>query len=598
MKQTLLLCLLISFFITGFAQKKEIPVKNYFADAEYFFVEEEYIDALQDYLVVSGKGFEDNANINYRIGVCYLNIPGQKEKSIDYLLKASGATSDKYSGLSLREEFAPLDALLYLGNAYRVNNKLDKAIEWYSNYMEVLPDQAVDEKKYAKKQIESCLIAKEYLLDPLAIKFTPVGSVINTASSNHNCVVSGDGSTLIYMTKLPFYEAVFMSKKRGSNWGRPVNITPQIMSDGDQFVCDISFDALTLLLVKEDEFDSDIYISTFENGQWTKSKPISKAINSRYWESHASLSKDGNTLYFTSNKPGGVGMVDIYVSYKENKDWSTPKNIGPSVNSELSEDAPFITDDGNSLYFSSQGHTNMGGYDYFVTHKTDSGWTGPENLRYPLSTTDEDVFYYPWNNGESGYVHKMLDGGKGSWDVYMAGMLDEEEVEEALTEQVIEDVDEEQVVQEAIEEIEEAVIEFEAKAMLFGFDAYSLTSESKNEVSKYIELLKQDSELGLKIIGYTDALGPENYNILLSKRRAEAVKKYVVEKGIPENKIQTEGKGEQDFIAKNSNPDGTDNPEGRKYNRRVEIEIIGIDENKILIRKINIVPESLKYQQK
>ncbi len=598
MKQTLLLCLLIGFYITGSAQKIEIPLKDYFADAEYFFAAEEYIDALQDYMEVLNKGFVNNANINYRIGVCYLNIPGQKDKSIDYLLKASESASDKYSASTLKEEFAPLDALLYLGNAYRTNNQLDKAVEWYNNYIEVLPDQAADEKKYAKKQVESCLIAKEYLQDPSAIKFTPVSPVINTASSNHNCVVSGDSTTLIYMTKLPFYEAVFMSKKRGNNWGRPINITPQIMSDGDQFVCDISYNASTLLLVKEDEFNSDIYISIFENGQWTKSKPISKVINSRYWESHASLSKDGKTIYFTSNKPGGIGMVDIYVSHLEGNDWSTPQNLGPAVNSELSEDTPFITEDGNSLYFSSQGHTNMGGYDFFVTHKTDSGWTGPENLRYPLSTTDEDIFYYPWNNGKLGFVHKILDEGKGSWDIYVAGELDEGEVEDALTEQVVEDVDEEQVVQEITEKTVEEVIEIETKAILFGFDAYSLTPEARNEISKYLEALKQDSEVSLKISGFTDALGPENYNIMLSKRRADAVKKYIVEKGIPEKKIETVGKGEQNFIAKNSNADGSDNPEGRKYNRRVEIELIGVDNNKIHIRKVNIVPESLRYQQK
>ncbi len=596
MRHTLLLLLIFLLALNGYSQMKEIPLKDYFSDAEFFFGEEEYIDALQDYMVVYNQGYQDNANINYRIGVCYLNIPGQKDKSIEYLLKAVENVSPKYNGLYMKEEFAPLDALLYLGNAYRINDQLDVAKEWYSKYLNLLPEVAVAERKYAKKQIESCDLAREYLDNPEPVKFTNLGSTINTNSSNHNCVVSGDGNTMVYMTKLPFYEAVFMSKKKDGNWSRPINITPQIMSDGDQYVSGISYDGTTILLVKEDEFDSDIYISTFENGMWNKSKPISKNINTRFWESHACLSKDGKTIIFASNMPGGFGMVDLYMSELQNDgSWSNPKNLGNTINSELSEDTPFLTEDGNSLYFSSQGHNNIGGYDFFVSHKQDTGWSTPENLKYPLSTTDEDIFYYPWDNGKYAYVQKILDDGLGSFDIYFVGPANEGEMEEIITEQVSEDVNEEEEIQVPDES---KYLEFDIKPVHFEFDKSGLTQGAKEELNQYVGMLQKFPDLKLKLIGHTDALGSDAYNQKLSERRAASVVDYLKSQGIEGGRLESVGMGEKEFIAINANADGSDNPEGRKYNRRVDIIVIDMRDEHIVLKKINPVPEPLRINNK
>jgi outer membrane protein OmpA-like peptidoglycan-associated protein len=593
MRQLLLIPFLFFLFcLNGYNQKKEIPLRDYFNDAEFFFAEEEYVDALQDYMVVYNQGYKENANINYRIGICYLNIPGQKEKSIDYLLVATQNVSAKYSGLYMKEEFAPLDAFLYLGNAYRIDNQMEKAKESYSKYVEMLPEVAVVEKRYAEKQIESCDLAMTFMANPLPIKFTNLGSIINTNGSNHNCVVSGDGSTLIYMTKLPFYEAVFMSKRRGNNWSRPTNITPQIMSDGDQYVTGISYNGNTILLIKEDEFDSDIYISNFENGQWNKSKPLSKNVNSRFWESHASMSKDGKTIYFSSNKTGGLGMSDIYVTeQQEDGSWSAPKNLGNVVNTNLGDDTPFISEDGMSLYFSSQGHNNIGGFDYFVSHKNDTGWSTPENLNYPLSTTDEDIFYYPYNNGELAYVHKILDDGLGSFDIYLVGPADDGAMEELITDQVIEEVEED-------EEVETKYLEFDIRPVHFDFDKHGLTAKAKNELNEYVGLLKKYSELKLKLVGHTDAIGSDAYNQKLSERRANSVVTYLKSQGIEGSRLESDGKGEKEFIAINTNPDGTDNPEGRKYNRRVDIMVIDMRDDSIIFKKINPVPLPLRIGKK
>ncbi|MBN2485046.1 MAG: OmpA family protein [Bacteroidales bacterium] len=593
MKRFLILGIFFSFFSAiGYNQKAEISLKEYFADAEFFFASEEYSDALQEYLEVYKRGYEGNANINYKIGICYLNIPAQKEKSIEYLVAASEKVSSKYRGSTLSETTAPIDAFLFLGNAYRVNNKLGKAIESYNHYLSILPELAVEEKGYALKQIEACNIAQEFFNDSAKVTFKNLGQIINTSSSNHNCVVSADGSTMVFMTKLPFYDAVFMSKKRGSNWSRPVNITPQIMSDGDQFVTGISHSGSCILLARQDAFDSDIYISYYENGEWTKSKPLGKPFSSRYFESHASFGKDENTIFFTSNRPGGIGGMDIYYSVrKPDGAWGEPVNIGADINTPLNEDTPFLSDQGNRLYFSSQGHMNMGGYDFFAAHLTDSGWTNPENLRYPLSTTDDDLFHFPWKEGEAAYVQKIFDDGLGSWDIYM--------VEPAIEAPVAEPVAE--VIKEAVQETQDKkaeTIEFESKPVLFGFDAYTLTAEAKAEINRYIALLKKHPALSITVKGYTDALGPEHYNMLLSERRAATVVKYMTEQGLAPEKLKIMGMGESNFIAANTKPDGSDNPEGRKLNRRVELEISGIDPSKIIIRRIDIVPREFKIPEK
>jgi hypothetical protein len=190
-----------------------------------------------------------------------------------------------------------------------------------------------------------------------------------------------------------------------------------------------------LLLTKEDEFNSDLYQSKFVDNRWTPSIPVKGIdINTKYWESHGSFSKDGKLLYFTSNRKGGIGDEDIYVSKQlDNGEWGAPRNLGKNINTSLNEDTPFITEDGKTLYFSSQGFTNMGGYDIFVSHfEGDTAWSLPENMGYPFSTTDDDLFYFPAENGRIGYLSRIMSDGNGGMDIYKVGE------KEALSEPIAE----------------------------------------------------------------------------------------------------------------------------------------------------------------
>ncbi len=602
-----------AFLLLGFcrlpAQNNDETLREYFLDAEFFLEQEAYVDALYDYLEVYNRGFEDNANINYRIGVCYLNIPGQKEKAIPYLIKAVENTTDKYKEGVLRETKAPIDAVLYLGNAYRINNQLDKAIDTYNKYKDLAIDYDKKAVEFADKQIEACQIAKEFINDPVHFEKTNLGPVINTSSSNFKAVVSGDGNTLLYMNELPFYDAVYYSKKVNNEWTTPVNITPQIQSDGDQYVCSVSYDGTRLYLSREGNFDSDIYFSNLVDGQWTKSAPLGNNINTKYWESHASISKDGKTLYFTSNRKGGEGEMDIYKSQLDNDGkWGEAVNLGNKINSALNEDTPFITEDGKSLYFSSQAHKGMGGYDIFVSHLDSSSgnWSTPENLGYPINTTDDDLFFYPWDNGKDAYVSLFSDEGYGKEDIYRLKLVPEEEIEETIAEAIAEDVDEEDALQKidtistsdtvTIPEKQEEVKVFELRPLYYGFDTYRLSEEGMKELNRMIVLLNDNPNIKLVVSGHTDALGPDSYNQGLSEKRAQAAVDYLVNKGIDKSRLKAVGYGEKRPVAINKNPDGSDNPEGRKYNRRVEIEVSGADSSSIIFKKATI-PEEFRIKK-
>ncbi len=623
MKTTLFIAFLSLSGLTLFAQERtQAELKEFFYDAEFFFAQEEYVDAVYDYLELYNNGFSDNGNINYRIGICYLNIPGQKEKSIPYLLEAVKQVSEKYKESTIKQKAAPVDAYLFLGNAYRVNNQLNKAIEAYNKYKEIA--STAEELKYADQQIAACNLAITQMGSPKQVKFTNLGDSINGISSNYKGVVSGDGSLLVYMNELPFYDAVYTSTYRDNGWSSPVNITPQIQSDGDQYVTAVSHDGKKMYLTREDAFNSDIYTSTFENDRWTKSLPLAGTeINTKFWESHASVSRDGKTLYFTSNRKGGLGDMDIYVTKMlPTGVWGDPVNLGPVVNTQLNEDTPFITENDSILYFSSQGHQSMGGYDIFVTRLNAVGeWSKPENLGYPVNTTDDDLFYYPWSNGRIGYLSRIETDGKGKEDLYAVQPVGDLPLDEliasvlhpspiavppALTEEKRAAAEEKPVeAPEAAEEKEPAEepaeepkvpATVELDPVYFAFDNAQLTEAGKAQLDKLIGLMNDFPIIRVRLVGHADAKGPAEYNLRLSEKRAVSVMQYLTSRGIQASRMETKGLGEKNFAAVNSNPDGTDNPEGRKLNRRVEYEIVG-ENDKVLIIRATPVPERLKFKE-
>ncbi len=413
-------CLVVTtvFSISVFAQDNK-SIQDSFLEAEYFLMNGDYSDALTYYLPLYEK-FPDNANLAYCIGVCYLNIPGKKNLSIQYLETATKNMSAKHKEGSVRQTAAPYDALYNLGKAYRINYMFDKAKETYQKYLStLLPDDHVNQD-FVKHEIEVCDMAKELIAKPVQYNEVNIGEMFNDEKANFNPVISADGKSFAYMVSLKFYDAVMFSRLIDGKWTAPVNITPDLQADGEIYISCLSANGKLLFLSKSENDNSDIYMSTFDGTKWSKIAKLNKNINTKYWESHGFMSDSGDQLIFASDRPGGFGGLDLYISKKVNGDWGPPVNIGPEINTQFNEDRPFLINNGKTLFFSSQGHENMGGYDIFRSDLQSNGlWSNPANLGYPLNTPDDNFFFMPIGNGRSGYyaIYKDL-GGYGREDIY------------------------------------------------------------------------------------------------------------------------------------------------------------------------------------
>jgi outer membrane protein OmpA-like peptidoglycan-associated protein/tetratricopeptide (TPR) repeat protein len=179
----------------------------------------------------------------------------------------------------------------------------------------------------------------------------------------------------------------------------------------------------------------DIYYSERVNGEWAPIKSVSDKINLPYaWESQPSISADGKTLYFVSDRQGGFGGYDIYRSIKNEKgEWGTPINMGPTINSKGNEKAPFIHPDGKTLYFSSDGWIGFGGYDIFYSRMNDNGsWSKPKNLGYPINSPDDEVGFFVSTDGSKGFFASNKYKGKGGWDLYSFNLYEDARPERIL----------------------------------------------------------------------------------------------------------------------------------------------------------------------
>jgi tetratricopeptide (TPR) repeat protein len=390
-----------------------------FLEAEAFHLFEEYNEALPLYRELL-KDQPDNSFLHYRKGTCYLNIPSEREKAIIHLEKAITNIDQRNRRPTFRTTRAPLDAIFYLGNAYHLNYRFDDAIEKYTLFMEGMNNSIYD-IRVVEENIDASRYAMHITGRPMFFIKENLGERINTRFPEKNPVVSGNEKMLVFTRKLQFYDGIFYSvRSDDGNWSWPVEITPQIGSDGDCYPVSMSWDGNELYIYKSDDLVGNIYFSRFINGKWTPARKLNDNINTRYWESHASISKDGNTLYFTSNRPGGYGGLDIYYSRKTmNGDWGPAVNLGPAINTPYNEETPFITADGQTLYFSSHGHKNMGGYDIFRSSREENGsWSTPVNAGYGINTPGDDLFFQPVRNGIFGYMAKQDTDGFGNSDIF------------------------------------------------------------------------------------------------------------------------------------------------------------------------------------
>jgi len=355
-----------------------------------------------------------------------MQIPGQEQLAIPYLEKAIEKTTIKYKKRSFREKNAPHRAYYDLGDAYRMNNELQNALTIYQAFTESDEFEGNYNLNMVEDKIKACERANIIQDVPINASFSLLGSPVNTPVNNSNAVLSGDGNTMIFITELAFYDAIHLSRLIDGEWSEPEVLNPQVGSDGDLYPTALSFDGKELYMVKRTDENYDIYVSELGDPFWSKARMLNENINTRTHETHASVSADGSTLYFSSDRRGGQGGLDIYLSERQvNGDWGPAQNLGPMINTSLDEETPFLTDNGKRLYFSSQGHFNMGGFDIFYA-ELDNGaeWSDPINAGFPLNTTSDDLFYYPIGSGNQGYYARIDREGPLTFDIYRIDIRD------------------------------------------------------------------------------------------------------------------------------------------------------------------------------
>jgi len=445
MKKFFILIFLSIFFISKVSSQEYYELEEMFLDADSWFFFEDYQEALPLFLRVL-ENDSLNYNVMYKIGFCYLYTPGQKHKAIPYLENAIKKTTFNYKKNTYTEKLAPVDALFYLGNAYLVNNKIDEAIDAYTGFQnkisrtQKVANKDIYDLEYVQRQFDACRNAIQYQYEPISFIARNVGDKINSRFNEFNAVVSGDGSTLIFTASLQFYDAIFYAKKDSlGNWGYPINIMGQLGVDDNSATTGLSYEGDELYIYRDDDFDGNIYVSYFKDGFWTRVKKLGENINTKYWESHASLSPDNNKLYFVSNREDGYGDLDIFVSERlTDTTWSEATNLGEVINTQWNENTPFMTPDGKRLFFSSEGHKSMGGYDIYYSEKDENGdWTEPVNIGFPINTTDDDIFFVPFEHGSFAYCSQFSQQGFGGQDIYHYQLFDIPDYDNILVEGVL-----------------------------------------------------------------------------------------------------------------------------------------------------------------
>ncbi|MBI2281158.1 MAG: PD40 domain-containing protein [Bacteroidetes bacterium] len=371
-----------------------------------------------------------NPDMNFRIGICYLNSRTEKQKSVYYLEKAIACINK----CSIKEDKANVMAFKALGDAYHLTYKFDRAIVSYEKFKSLLSDNKKDQALIPEvdRKIEMCKVGKQLVASPIKVKIENMGEAINSPFADYSPVLTADESTLIFTTRRAestgrnldyaglFFEDIYISHKKDSLWSKAVSINRPINTIGNEATVGISIDGQTILIYKDDNGDGNIYSTSLNGELWSIPKKLNDNINTTSWEPSAFISADGNTLYFTSNREGGFGGRDIYLSKKTTDgDWGIAVNLGSTINTPFDEDAPFIHPDGITLYFTSNGHKTMGGFDIFSTSMlANNEWTTPVNIGFPINTTDDDIYYNVSADNKRAYYSSFKEGGLGEKDNY------------------------------------------------------------------------------------------------------------------------------------------------------------------------------------
>jgi outer membrane protein OmpA-like peptidoglycan-associated protein len=654
---------IFSVLLIGFAslcaqETAQKEFKRAFQNADmYYYYDENYLKAANLYEPLV-KDHPDNYNLAAKLGICYLNLDGKREKALELLKKASKGVVSSEKEYKQTGEKAPLDTYLYLAVAYHRNDSLESALTYFNDVKKKLADSDTYQEDFINLQIRNCRYAMEMKKKPLRILSEYFAPWLKDYPGACNPVLAKNDSVFVFTVKNEGLTQVYCSYKN-KTWGTPANITKQLGGYDRFYTNSITGDGKKLVMFMDDGGDGNLYYSMRNDTTWTKIKSVGKYVNSIYWEAHGFITPDGKTMYFSSNRPGGEGELDLWSSERlADGSWDRPVNLGNVVNTPYDESTPYFDPENNALLFSSIGHISMGGYDVFRSIKRGDTWTQPVGMPFAFNSVQENTNFI-LNNNAPGFVASRFDDKTNLRNIYAVVAVDPaDELTRASGNIKLEDgmeVDP-KVALITVKNLQTGVItqnipvtqdgsfnfdikpgEYEVyvshdgyhtdtinlslplyyagsylavnpslspekvsagdflaiKNVLFEFDKYELTDEAIPTLELLKNIMINYPELIIEVAGYTDAKGSTDYNNKLANKRAQAVIDYFTSIGIDKTKFIKKSFGESNFTAVNTNPDGTDNPEGRKYNRRATFGIVN-PKTGVVLRQESYTPQHLR----
>ena len=616
---------------------------------------------------------------NTGLGITLSEFMRNYEEALPYLQKA-----EKLSNKDTLE-----DLYYALGKSYQYHEQFDKALYNFRK-MQRFSSLEDDDKIFhleLNKAIEDCYYAKSHteMVNPKEYFIANIGSKINTAAPEYGSVLSTNNELLFTSKRKDhkkekinpvdgkYFESMYLSKIENGRFGEPRRYTLPDMylkssfKKGHEAIVSMSPDGKKIFVFRNGKlFETDMAAAS------TEPVKLSNKINLDYYQNHAYLTKDGKTLYFTSEEgKKGLGENDIYkVTKLENGSWGEPENLGDKINTKLNEESPFISDDEKTLYFASNGHPGYGGYDIYKSSYENGSWTTPVNLGKPINTVGNDLFFINTSDNKYGYFSSNRRGGKGDMDIYKinfnplkntkecqnttsdlitintidtdlksfkqhisfqlnkdlknkvldfswkigndTNILKNESIDydfikegnypitlkviswcdtclepivtckQVITSYTIEPKDtlspalitavDLNTITGQLNNNQLTSLGFNVTPLYFDFNKFSIRDDAQHILENNIEILKKHPLLKIDIIGNTDAKGSNTYNLNLSKQRAIEVKNYLISHGISKKQIfKIEAKGETQLV--NNCTDGICDEAQNQLNRRVEFKI-------------------------
>jgi outer membrane protein OmpA-like peptidoglycan-associated protein/tetratricopeptide (TPR) repeat protein len=398
-----------------------------------------YPDALELYLR-SAKYNSDCAKLNYKIGVCYL--------ATDKFYYASEFLEKAY----LKDNRVADDIYLMLARAYHLNLAFDKAIENYKAYFDSFTTKEIE--KYdikVDKYIKECRYGQDLVNQPVRVIINNLGQRVNSEYDDYNPVLHPNNDLLYFTSRREvekkdkrlevdnkYLENIFVSEQAGDLWKKPTLVDNKLDSKNNESLITISADGNFIYLYNGQENGGDIMVSEFKKGKWKSPKSISKKISSKYKETTVTFSPDGKEMFFVSNQEGTIGGMDIFYSkLNEKEKWTEPINMNAAINTVYNEEGVYWHPKEDKLYFSSQGHNSIGGFDVFYIERNEEGfWSNPVNMGYPVNTPNDDIFFKMDENNKQAYYSSVRDNGFGGKDLYKVIFLGEEKELKLTTEDI------------------------------------------------------------------------------------------------------------------------------------------------------------------